>query len=713
MGRRSFRDSTAEDAIRLEDGEAHPLRANDLHTRRYFQLLNIRRRLPASEKRQEFLDLYHQHQVIVVSGETGSGKTTQIPQFVLFDELGSSKPIACTQPHRPSAISGAEKVASELDVRVGEEVGYQVRFEKRISRVKTRLNYMTDGMFVQLVQGSGSFGKYSCIIIDEAHERTIPTDLLLALLKRALPLLPDLKIVIMSATPNVDIFLDYFGQGGHLPLSGREHPVEIRYLQEATSDYASLALHTAQHIHQTTGDGDILVFMPSTAEIDDACGQLRSATWGLEVLPLYSQLSTAEQERVLIRSSPRRRCIISTNIAEANLTVDGVVYVVDTGLAIESRFNPRISLKTIFTGPVSRTAADQRASRAGRNQPGVCYRIYTKEDYDEILLPTTPASIHTSDLSRLVLQIKAMGFDDVANFDFIDKPDPEVFFRALEDLLAMGYLDDTGTITPKGQMASKLPVHPVWFNALEKAHELGCSSDMITIAAIRSTRHPIFVRGQGPYSTAGQAQRFACFNSDHITQLNAVDAYMKKEDDAEDLRHEGVYIDISGWCSDNSLSMRALEEFKRIRMKLRKSFADLFKDKPKRLALETSECDDNLRQALAWAFSHRVAFSDVGSGNDLYRVLHHNWHAGVSPESNLVGLNHRWVIFDSFIMTNCQFLETVTAIEPEWLRGCENFREESWALKRAGKTGPYKMPLAKASFEGACGLGTSRQTGWC
>ncbi|KAI1037922.1 hypothetical protein LB505_001459 [Fusarium chuoi] len=711
MDHTSFRDSTAEDGIRLEDGEAHPLRENDLHSRRYFELLTIRRRLPASAKRQEFLDLYHQHQVIVVSGETGSGKTTQIPQFILFDELGSSKPIACTQPHRPSAISGAEKVASELDVRVGEEVGYQVRFDKRISRVKTRLSYMTDGMLVQLVQGNGSFGKYSCVIVDEAHERTIPTDLLLALLKRALPLFPDLKLVIMSATPDVDVFLNYFGQGSHLPLSGREHPVEIRYLQEPTPDYASLALHTAQHIHQTTGDGDILVFMPSTAEIEDACGQLRSATWGLEVLPLYSQLPKVEQERVLLRSS-RRRCIISTNIAEANLTVDGVVYIVDTGLCIESRFNPRIGLRTVFTGPISRTAAEQRASRAGRNQPGVCYRIYTKEHYDEILLPTTPASIHTSDLSRLVLQIKAMGFDDVANFDFIDKPDPEVFFRALEDLLAMGYLDDTRTITPKGQMASKLPVHPVWYNALEKAHELGCSSDMITIAAIRSTRHPIFVRGQGPYSTAGQAHRFACFTSDHITHLNAVDAYMKKEDEAEDLRHEGVYVDVSGWCSDNSLSMRALEEFKRIRMKLRKSFADLFKDKPKRFELETSECDDNLRQALAWAFSHRVAFSDVGSGNNRYRVLHHNWHAGLSPESNLVGINHRWVIFDSFVMTNCQFLETVTAIEPEWLRGCENFREESWALKRAGKTGPFKMPLAKASFEEACGLGTNKQTDW-
>ncbi|EWY89205.1 hypothetical protein FOYG_10130 [Fusarium oxysporum NRRL 32931] len=711
MDRTSFRDTTAEDAFRLEDGAAHPLRENDLHGRRYFELLSIRRRLPASAKRQEFLDLYHQHQVIVVSGETGSGKTTQIPQFILFDELGSSKPIVCTQPHRPSAISGAEQVASELDVRVGEEVGYQVRFDKRISRVKTRLNYMTDGMLVQLVQGNGSFGKYSCVIIDEAHERTIPTDLLLALLKRALPLFSDLKVVIMSATPNVDIFLNYFGQGSHLPLSGREHPVEIRYLQEATPDYASLALHTAQHIHQTTGDGDILVFMPSTAEIEDACGQLRSATWGLEVLPLYSHLPKAEQERVFRRSS-RRRCIISTNIAEANVTVDGVVYIVDTGLVIESRYNPRAGLKTIFTGPISRTAAEQRASRAGRSKPGVCYRLYTKEDYDEILLPTTPASIHTSDLSRLVLQIKAMGFDDVANFDFIDKPDPEVFLRALEDLLAMGYLDDTGTITPKGQMASKLPVHPVWFNALEKAHELGCSGDMITIAAIQNTRHPIFVRGQGPCSTAGPAQRFSCFTSDHITQLNVVDAYMKKEDEAEDLRHEGVYIDVPRWCSDNSLSMRALEEFKRIRMKLRKSFADLFKDRPKRFWLESSECDDNLRQALAWAFSHRVAFSDVGSGNGRYRVLHHNWQAGLSPESNLVGINHRWVIYDSFIMTNCQFLETVTAIEPQWLRGCENFQEESWALKRGGKTGPYKMPLAKASFEEACGPGTNKQTDW-
>ncbi|KAF4335699.1 ATP-binding protein PRP16 [Fusarium beomiforme] len=697
MDNNTYRNTTAEDAIRLEDGSAHPLRDNDLHSERYFELLRFRRRLPVSAKRQEFLDLY-QNQVIIVSGETGSGKTTQIPQFVIFDELGSSKSIACTEPNRLSAISSAEQVAAQLDVRLGQEVGYQVRFDKRVSRVKTRLNYMTDGMLLQLVKGNDSLSHYSCIIIDEVHERTMPTDLLLALLKRALPFFPDMKVVIMSATDNVEMFLNYFGQGSHLRISDRENPVEIRYLQEATPDYASLALQTAKHIHETTGDGDILIFMPSILEIEDSCSQLRSATWGLEVLPLHSQLSKAEQDRASRRTF-RRRCIISTNIAEANVTVDGVVYIIDTGLAIESRYNPRIGLKVILTGPISKTAAQQRAGRASRSRPGVCYRLYTKEDFYEALPPATPASILINDLSRLVLQMKTMGIDDVANFDFIERPDPELFFHALEDLLAMGYLDDKGNITPRGQKASKLPVHPVWFNALQKAHELGCSGDMITIAAIQSTPHPIFLRRHGRSSVD---DRYACFTSDHITRLNAVDEYMEKDAEAQELSSEGIYIDMQAWCSNSSLSTRGLEEFKRIRMKLRKSFNDLFNEKPRGYKSPASESDDKLRQALAWAFSHHVAYSDVGNGENRYRIVHHNWHTGLSPESNLLGINHKWVIYDSFVLTNFQFLSTITAIQPEWLKGSGNFREDSWAMKRGGKADSYKMPLAKASFEKAC-----------
>ncbi|KAF9767754.1 hypothetical protein IL306_015043 [Fusarium sp. DS 682] len=474
---------------------------------------------------------------------------------------------------------------------------------------------MTDGMFLQLVKGADFWVKYKCIIIDEVHERTIPTGLLLAWMKLALPLFPEMKLVIMSATHDVGIFLNYFDQPGHLCISGREHPVEIRYLQEPTPDYASLALNTAKHIHDTTGDGDILLFMPSISEIEAACVQLRSAAWGLEVLPLHSQLSKVEQDRVFRRSS-RRRCIISTNIAEANVTVDGVAYIIDTGLAIESRYNPRIGLKQILTGPISKTAAQQRASRAGRMRPGVCYRLYTEENFNQVLLPTTPASILINDLSRPVLQLKAIVPIDIANYSFIETPDPEAFLRALEDLLAMGYLDDSG----KAQRASD----------------------------------------------------------------------------------EGRYIDMQKWCSEASLSMRALEEFKRIRMKVRKSFADLFNDNPSGHDLPEEESNDKLRQALAWAFSHHVAFSDVGSGDNHYRVLHHNWHAGLSPESNLFDKNHKWLIYDSFVMTNFQFLSTVTAIEPKWLRGSKNFQEDSWAMKRGGQDGSYKMPLAKASFEEAC-----------
>ncbi|KAF4966053.1 hypothetical protein FSARC_6253 [Fusarium sarcochroum] len=701
MDKLQYRSTTASEAVQLEDSMTHPFCSGQHHSERYFELLKLRRMLPMSSKRQEFLYLYHQNQVLVVSGETGSGKSTQIPQFILFDEFSSTKMIACTQPRRTAATSVAERVAAEMDVKLGEEVGCHVRFDKR-THAKTRLGYMTDGMLLQLVKGDLYFQKYGCIIIDEVHERTLPTDILLALLKRSLPLCPDLRVIIMSATANVDKFLGYFGQGKHFAVSGREYPVNIRHLEESTPDSMSVALHTAKYLHETSVYGDILLFMPSTSEIESACAQLRGATEGLEVLPLYSQLPKSDQDKVFKRST-QRRCIISTNILEVSVTIDGVAYVIDTGLVKESRYNPRAGLQTILTAPISQASAHQRAGRAGRTRPGVCYRLYTKDDFNEIMLPTTPPAILLSDLSELILQIKAMGIDDVANFDFIDRPDPEVFFRALEDLVAMDYLTDTGAITPKGQKASKLPVHPVWYNALEKAHELGCSDEMITIAAIQTTQHPIFLRPHAVKFTADLArQRFTCPVSDHITQLSAVDAYLQTESQTKQSGATKVDIDLRQWCFDAFLNIRALEEVKRIRAQVRKSFADLFKDTPKMANFESADYDINVRKALAWAFVHHVAFSEGGSGNDNYRVLHFNWHAGIHPDSSLVGINHKWVIYDTFTCTGCQYLTTVTAIEPEWVMDSERFREENWPTKVKNNVVQYRMPLAKASFDDAC-----------
>ncbi|KIL89465.1 hypothetical protein FAVG1_07045 [Fusarium avenaceum] len=686
MERNQYRNTTAEEAIRLENGEAHPLRDNQVHSGKYFELLKIRRQLPVSSKRQEFLDVYHQNQVIVLSGETGSGKTTQIPQFVLFDELASTSLIVCTQPRRIAATSVAKRVADELDVKLGEEVGYRVRFDKRNTLVKTRLSYMTDGMLLQLVKSDLHFKKY--------------VDLLLALLKRALPHRPDLKVIVMSATANANKFLNYFGQGSQFTIPGRLFPIDIRYLQEAIPDYAYVALHTAKHIHETSADGDILLFMPSVSEIEDACVQLRGATKGLEVLPLYSQLSRAEQDKVFTRSS-RRRCIISTNVAEASVTIDGVVYVIDPGLAKESRYNPRIGLESIFTAPISQASAQQRAGRAGRMGPGVCYRLYTKDDFNEILLPTTPPSILLNNLSDFVLQLKAMDISDIGNLDFLDKPDPEVFFRALEDLLAMGYLDNNAEITSKGRMAASLPVHPVWYNAIAIAHELGCSQEMLTIAAIQSNQHPIFLCPRSSKSAADLAhQRFACPVSDHITQLNAVHAYLQTESQSIHPSGSGVDINMREWCSDTFISMSAIEEVKLIRRQLRKSFADLFKEDPKSGRLESPEYNINIRKALAWAFSHQVAFSD--GGDDLYRVLHFNWHAGIHPDSSLIGINHQWIIYNNFVDIFQQHLTTVTAIEPEWIMGSSNFQESSWRIEDKEGDAMYRMPLAKAAFDKAC-----------
>ncbi|KAF5023363.1 hypothetical protein F66182_4566 [Fusarium sp. NRRL 66182] len=601
-----YRNTTADEAIRLEDAVVHPFREGHCHSKKYFELLRLRRRLPVSSKRQEFLDLYHQHQVIVVSAETGSGKTTQIPQFILFDEFtAANRIIVCTQPRRLAATSVAKRVAAEMDVTLGDMVGYLVRFEM-LCHEGTRLSYMTDGMLLQLVKDDIYFNKFYRI---------------------------ELKVIIMSATADVDKFLRYFGQGAHFAVAGRAYPVDIRHLQQPTPHCTSLALHTAKHIHETSPEGDILVFLTTARDIDDACLQLREATSDLQVLPLYSRLSKSEQDRIFERST-RRRCILSTNIAEASLTIDSVVYV--------------IGLQVIAPAPISRASARQRTGRAGRTRPGVCYRLYTKDDFNEVMLPSTPPEFVLKDLSDSILQIKAMGINDVTGFDFIDKPDPEVLFRALEDLYCMKYLNYDSTITTSGTMAARLPVHPVWYNAFVKAHELECSDEMLTIAAIQT-----------------QTQQDGATRAD---------------------------VDLDEWCFDAFLNRRALEDITLIRTLLYKSFYHLFGAKPKRSLFESPDYETNIRKSLAWAFSHNLAFRDMESGKDHYKVLHFDWLGGIHPDSSLVGIDHPWVIYDEFAYTNIQYLTT----------DAENVQQARWATKETDGEVQGIMLQARQSFDEAC-----------
>jgi pre-mRNA-splicing factor ATP-dependent RNA helicase DHX15/PRP43 len=419
--------------------------------------------LTDSTGRQEFLDMFHSTQIMVFVGETGSGKTTQIPQFVLYDDLPhlfGRKQVACTQPRRVAAMSVAKRVADEMDVNLGEEVGYNIRFEDNTGP-KTILKYMTDGMLLREAMNDHNLERYSCIILDEAHERTLATDILMGLLKEVAVRRPDLKIIIMSATLDAQKFQHYFNDAPLLAVPGRTHPVEIFYTAEPERDYVEAALRTVLQIHATEKEGDILLFLTGEEEIEDACRKikleadelLRETDCGpLSVYALYGSLPPSQQQKIFEPAPPPRRpggtpgrkVVVSTNIAETSLTIDGIVYVVDPGFSKQKVYNPRIRVESLLVSPISKASAQQRAGRAGRTRPGKCFRLYTEGAFKKELIEQTYPEILRSNLASTVLELKKLGIDDLVHFDFMDPPAPETMMRALEELNYLACLDDDG-----------------------------------------------------------------------------------------------------------------------------------------------------------------------------------------------------------------------------------------------------------------------------
>lgn len=472
--------TTAQEAEQAEDGPNSPFTGRPLSAS-YFKILQTRRNLPVHAQREEFLKLYQENQFLVLVGETGSGKTTQIPQFVLFDDLPhlNKKMIACTQPRRVAAMSVADRVAKEMDVQLGEEVGYSIRFEENTGP-KTFLKYMTDGMLLREAMTDPELSRYSTLILDEAHERTLATDILMGLLIDVAKRRPDLKIVVMSATLDAQKFQEYFGREEDdgaltaaplLSVPGRTHPVEILYTKEPLKNYVDAAVETVNNIHLTEPEGDILLFLTGEEEIEDACRRIRiQAEENMEtynsgpmtVYPLYGSLLPQQQNKVFERAPlGGRKCIVSTNIAETSLTIDGIVYVVDPGFSKQKVYNARIRVESLLVAPISQASARQRAGRAGRTKPGKCYRLYTEEAFKKELIPQTYPEVQRSNLAMTILQLKKLGVDDLVHFNFMDPPAPETLMRALEELNFLACLDDEGELTQLGRLAAQFPLDPV------------------------------------------------------------------------------------------------------------------------------------------------------------------------------------------------------------------------------------------------------------
>lgn len=568
-------------------------------------------------------------------------------------------------------MSVAERVAAEMDVKLGEEVGYSIRFEDMTSQ-KTILKYMTDGMLLREAMHDHDLKRYSTIILDEAHERTMATDVLMALLKEVVQRREDLKLIIMSATLDAQKFQRYFNDAPLLAVPGRTHPVEIFYTPEPERDYLEAAIRTVLQIHATEPQGDILLFLTGEEEIEDAVRKIslevdemiREADAGpMKVLPLYGTLPPAMQQRIFEPAPPPRRpdgqpgrkCIISTNIAETSLTIDGIVYVVDPGFSKQKIYNPRIRVESLLVSPISKASAQQRAGRAGRTRPGKCFRLYTEGAFKKELIEQTHPEILRSNLSSTVLELKKLGVEDLVHFDLMDPPAPETLMRALEELNYLACLDDEGNLTDLGRLASEFPLDPALSVMLITSPEFYCSNEILSITALLSVPQ-IFVRPVAQRKRADEMKNlFAHPDGDHLTLLNVYHAFKGAEAQANPRQ----------WCHDHFLSLRALQSADNVRQQLLRIM------EREELELVSTPFEDkkyyeNIRRALVAGFFMQVAKKE-SQGKSLYRTIKDNNEPVLLHPSTVLGYESEWVLYNEFVLTTKNFVRTVTAVKGEWL----------------------------------------------
>lgn len=634
-----------------------------LFTDKYFDILKKRIELPVWEYREKFMEGMKEHQVFVLVGETGSGKTTQIPQWCLETRVDKRKCVACTQPRRVAAMSVAQRVADELDVLIGQEVGYTIRFEDCTSP-RTILKYMTDGMLLREAMTDPLLERYAVILLDEAHERTLATDILMGLLKEVVKQRSDLKIIIMSATLDAGKFQEYFDNAPLMTIPGRTHPVEIFYTPEPERDYLEAAIKTVVQIHMCEeGEGDILLFLTGQEEIEEACKRLKKEVDNLgpeigelRCIPLYSTLPPAQQQRIFDPAPPKRpngaigrKCVVSTNIAETSLTIDGVVFVIDPGFSKQKVYNPRIRVESLLVSAISKASSQQRAGRAGRTRPGKCFRLYTEKAYQSEMQDNTYPEILRSNLGTVVLQLKKLGIDDLVHFDFMDPPAPETLMRALELLNYLGALDDNGDLTPLGSMMAEFPLDPQLAKMVMASCDHNCSNEILSVTAMLSVPQ-VFLRPNEAKKAADEAKmKFAHIDGDHLTLLNVYHAYKQNHEDVQ-------------WCYDNFIQHRSLKSADNVRQQLAR-IMDRFNLARRSTDFNSRDYYLNIRKALVAGFFMQVAHLER-SGH--YLTVKDNQVVQLHPSTCL---DHKpeWVLYNEFVLTTKNYIRTCTDIKADWL----------------------------------------------
>ncbi len=619
--------------------------------------------LPISERWDELLEAIRDHQVVVVAGETGSGKSTQIPKACLALGRGVRGLIGHTQPRRVAARSIAERVAEELGGEVGGAVGYTVRFTDRVAE-QTLVKVMTDGILLAEIQRDRWLRRYDTIIVDEAHERSLNVDFLLGYLARLLPRRPDLKLIITSATIDTERFAAHFeaalGDAGRVPIvtvGGRGYPVEVRYrpfggdAPDPDERDQVQAVSDAVDELAELGRGDVLVFLSGEREIHDVADHLRRrALDGTEVLPLYARLSAAEQHRIF-QPHGGRRIVLATNVAETSLTVPGVRYVVDAGTARVSRYSHRLKVQRLPIEPVSRASADQRAGRCGRVAPGVCIRLYAEQDHLARPEYTEPEILRTN-LASVVLQMAALGLGDVEDFPFLDPPDRRAVRDGYALLAELGAMEaGTRRLTPLGRRLARLPVDPRLGRMVLEADRHGCVREVLVIAAALSIQDPRERPAAHREAADELHRRFRVDGSDFLGLVKLWDHLRERQHELSSSRFRAL-------CRAEHLNYLRVREWQDLFSQLRQVAGSV----GVRPGTGTSH-PDRIHQALLSGLLSHLGMRE-GTSRE-YRGAHGARFA-ITRASAVAGQLPRWVMAGELVETERLWARTVAAVRPEW-----------------------------------------------
>ncbi|MCL1039148.1 ATP-dependent RNA helicase HrpA [Shewanella submarina] len=612
--------------------------------------------LPVSQKRDEIASAIINNQVVIVAGETGSGKTTQLPKICLDLGLGSRGLIGHTQPRRLAARSVASRVAEELKSPLGEAVGFKVRFADAI-KSESYIKLMTDGILLAELTSDKFLDQYDTIIIDEAHERSLNIDFILGYLKQVLAKRPDLKVIITSATIDVDRFSKHFNDAPVIEVSGRTYPVETRYrplLQENDADLDLIdGIFSAVEELMAEGPGDILIFMNGEREIRDTAEQLNRRNYrNTEVLPLYARLSYGEQSKVF-QSHSGRRIVLSTNVAETSLTVPGIRYVIDPGTARISRYSYRTKVQRLPIEPVSQASANQRQGRCGRVGPGICIRLYDEQDFINRPEFTDPEILRTN-LASVILQMLSIGLGDISGFPFIQPPDSRHIkdgFLLLEELQAVENRKGKLQLTQLGRQLSHIPVDPRLARMVVEANGKGCLHEALVITSGLSIQDPR-ERPLDKKQAADEAHsRFADKDSDFVS-------WVKLWDHLKSKRHELSASQFRKNCKQEYLAYLRVREWQDLYTQLRQAVHDL-----KWKLNDTPAEYDNLHQALLSGLLSHVGFKQenneyLGARNRKFFVF---------PGSPLAKKGPKWIMAAELTETSRLFARCCAKINPEWL----------------------------------------------